>query len=186
MRYIRRNEWLAYGFLVVVVLAVSLPLYPYRWHTFLHIAGAVVFLGNIIVTAAWMLMAERTRSVNVVHFSAKAVMRADLLFTLPGVLLILMNGLAMVLDRWGGLAAFHELSWISAALALFTASGVIWVGLLIPVQHRMAVFSDPSDYPDSLPSEFFSALRRWYVWGAVAIALPVCSLYLMVTKPTFG
>ena len=50
-------------------------LYPYRWHTFLHIAGAVVFLGNIIVTAAWMLMAERTRSVNVIHFSAKAVIR---------------------------------------------------------------------------------------------------------------
>ena len=110
MRYIGRNEWLVYGFLVLIVVAASLPLYPYRWHTFLHISGAVVFLGNIVVTAAWMLMAERTRSVNVIHFSAKAVMRADLLFTLPGVLLILMNGLAMVLDRWGGFAAFHELS----------------------------------------------------------------------------
>ena len=42
MRYIHRNEWLAYGFLVVAALAVSLPLFPYRWHTFLHIAGAVV------------------------------------------------------------------------------------------------------------------------------------------------
>ena len=94
MRYIHRNEWLAYGFLVVVALAVSLPLFPYRWHTFLHIAGAVVFLGNIIVTAAWMLMAERTRSVHVIHFSAKAVIRADLLFTLPGVFLVLMNGSA--------------------------------------------------------------------------------------------
>ena len=102
MRYIHRNEWLAYGFLVVAALAVSLPLFPYRWHTFLHIAGAVVFLGNIIVTAAWMLMAERTRSVHVIHFSAKAVIRADLLFTLPGVFLVLMNGSAMVLDRWGG------------------------------------------------------------------------------------
>ena len=91
MRYIHRNEWLAYGFLVVAVLAVSLPLplFPYRWHTFLHIAGAVVFLGNIIVTAAWMLMAERTRSVNVIHFSAKAVIRADLLFTLATIRILL-------------------------------------------------------------------------------------------------
>ena len=71
MRYINLIEWLAYGLLVVAAVAVSLPLFPYRWHTFLHIAGAVVFLGNIIVTAAWMLMAERTRSVNVIHFSAK-------------------------------------------------------------------------------------------------------------------
>ena len=81
MKYIHRNEWLIYGLLVVAVVAVSLPLYPYRWHTFMHITGAVVFLGNIIVTAAWMLMAERTRSNNVIHFSAKSVIRADLLFT---------------------------------------------------------------------------------------------------------
>ena len=77
--------------------------YPYPCS---RIDGAVVFLGNIIVTAAWMLMAERTRSVNVIHFSAKAVIRADLLFTLPGVLLVLMDGFAMVIDRWGGGARY--------------------------------------------------------------------------------
>ena len=186
MKYIHRNEWLIYGLLVVAVVAVSLPLYPYRWHTFMHITGAVVFLGNIIVTAAWMLMAERTRSNNVIHFSAKAVIRADLLFTLPGVLLIVINGFVMVVSGWGGWDAFHELSWISLALALFIASGVIWMGVLIPVQHRMAVYSEPSDYPDSLPSQFFSALHKWYFWGAIAIALPLVSLYLMVNKPAFS
>ncbi len=186
MQYIHRIEWLAYALLIIVVLAVSLPLFPYRWHTFLHIAGAVVFLGNIIVTGAWMMMAERTRNINVIHFSAKAVMRADLLFTLPGVLLVLVNGLVMVFDAWGGREVIYQLSWISAALWIFTASGAIWVAILIPAQHRMVVFSDPSAHPDTLPSQFASALRRWYVWGAIAIALPLCSLYLMVTKPTFG
>lgn len=186
MRYIHRNEWLVYGLLAVAVLVVSLPLYPYRWHMFLHIAGVVVFLGNIIVTAAWMLMAERTRSLMVIHFSAKAVIRADLLFTLPGVLLILMNGFAMVFANWGGQRAFQELSWITVALALFTASGILWLGVLIPVQHRMAVFSDPSDYMDSPAPQFFSALHKWYFWGGVATALPILSLYLMVNKPDFG
>lgn len=99
MQYIHRYEWLAYGFLAIVALAVSLPLFPYRWHIFLHIGGAAVFLGNIIVTGAWMLMAKRTRNVNVIHFPTKAVIRADLLFTLPGVLLVLINGLVMVFDR---------------------------------------------------------------------------------------
>ena len=186
MRYLHRNEWIAYGFLVAAVLAVSLPLYPYRWHIFLHITGAVVFLGNIVVTAAWMLMAERTRSISVIHFSAKAVLRADFLFTLPGVLLIVMNGLAMVFAAWGGRETLYSLSWISAALALFTASGVIWLSVLIPVQHRMVVFSDPAEYPDSLPSQFFSALHKWYFWGGLAIVLPIGSLYLMVNKPAFG
>ena len=186
MRYLHRNEWIAYGLLVAAVLAVSLPLYPYRWHMFLHISGAVVFLGNIVVTAAWMLMAERTRSISVIHFSAKAVVRADFLFTLPGVLLILVNGLVMVFAVWGGRDTLYSLSWISSALALFTASGVIWLSVLIPVQHRMVVFSDPAEYPDSLPRQFFSALHKWYLWGGLAIALPIGSLYLMVNKPAFG
>lgn len=186
MRYIHRNEWLAYAVLVIAAIAVSLPLYPYRWHTFLHIAGAVVFLGNIIVTAAWMVMAERTRNLPVIHFSAKAVIRADLLFTLPGVLLIIMNGLAMVFAAWGGREAIYQLTWISVALGLFTASGVIWVGILIPVQHRMAVLSDPTHYSDSPPPQFFTAVHRWYFWGGLATALPICSLYLMVTKPSFS
>ena len=114
------------------------------------------------------------------------MIRADFLFTLPGVLLLVINGLVMVVARWGGWDAFHQISWITIALALFIASGVIWLGVLIPVQHRMAVFSDPSAYPDSLPSQFFSAIHRWYFWGGLAIALPLCSLYLMVHKPAFG
>ncbi len=186
MGYIQRNEWFFYGLLVAMAVAASLPIYPYKWHTFLHIAGAVVFLGNIIVTGAWMLMAERTRSISVIHFSAKAVIRADLLFTLPGVLLILMNGFVMVFSAWGGWSAFHEITWIAAALGLFTLSGIIWVGMLIPVQHRMVVLSDPSAYPDALPKRFYSSLRSWYIWGGIAIVLPLISLYLMVNKPVFG
>ena len=139
MGYIHRNEWFFYGLLVVAAVVASLPLYSYRWHTLMHIAGAVVFLGNIIVTGAWMLMAERTRSINVIHFSGKAVIRADFLFALPGVLLILMNGFAMVFSGWGGWSAFHPITWITVALALFILSGIIWVGVLIPVQHQMVV-----------------------------------------------
>ena len=48
-----------------------------------------------------MLLAERARSVNVLRLSAKAVIRADLLFTLPGVLLVLINGLVMVFRPLG-------------------------------------------------------------------------------------
>ena len=121
MGYISRNEWFFYGLLVVAAVVASLPLYSYRWHTLLHITGAVIFLGNIIVTGAWMLMAERARSISTIHFSAKTVIRADFLFTLPGVLLILMNGFAMVFSGWGGWSAFHPITWITVALGLFTS-----------------------------------------------------------------
>ena len=127
--------------------------------------GAVIFLGNIIVTGAWMLMAERTRSPGVIHFSAKAVIRADFLFTLPGVLLVLLNGLFMASAGWG--EVFHDVSWISVALALFTMSGIIWVGALLRLQHRMAVLSARPGDADSLSPQFYSALYKWYfrlVW----------------------
>ena len=59
VRYLHRNEWFGYGVLTGAAVVASLPLFPYQWHVFLHIAGAVVFLGNIIVTGVWMLLAER-------------------------------------------------------------------------------------------------------------------------------
>ena len=142
------------------------------------------FLGNIIVTGAWMLMAERTRIFKVINFSAKAVIRADFLFTLPGVLLVLINGLIMAYTRWGG--AFRGFDWISVAVALFSISGIIWVGFLLPLQHRMVVLSARPAEANSLPPEFYSALHRWYFWGLIAILLPLGSLYLMVAKPSFG
>ena len=184
MTFVHRNEWIVYGLLAVAAVAVSLPLYPYRWHLFLHIGGAVIFLGNIIVTGAWMLMAERTQSPSVLHFSAKAVIRADFLFTLPGVLLVLLNGLFMASARWGGV--FHDVTWVTVALALFTMSGIIWVGALLGLQHRMAVLSAPSGNADSLSPQFYFTLHKWYFWGALATILPLGSLYLMVVKPAFG
>ena len=184
MTFIHRYEWTAYALLSIAAVVVSLPPFPHGWHLFLHIAGAVIFLGNIIVTGAWMLMAERTRIPGVMHFSAKAVIRADFLFTLPGVLLVLVNGLVMAYARWGG--AFRGFDWISIAVALFALSGVIWVGLLLRLQHQMVVLSEHPDEAGSLPPQFYSALHQWYFWGLVATLLPLASLYLMVAKPSFG
>ena len=107
MTFIHRYEWIAYGLLAIAAVVVSLPPFPYGWHLFLHIAGAVIFLGNIIVTGAWMLMAERTNISRFIHFSAKAVIRADFLFTLPGVLLVLISGLIWLTHDGAG--AFSRL-----------------------------------------------------------------------------
>ena len=136
MTFIHRYEWIAYGLLAIAAVVVSLPPFPYGWHLFLHIAGAVIFLGNIIVTGAWMLMAERTNISRVIHFSAKAVIRADFLFTLPGVLLVLINGLIMAYARWGaerfatltGLASLWPSSRYleSFGLGLYSACNTVW------------------------------------------------------------
>ena len=186
MGYIHRNEWLVYGLLVAAAVAVSLPLYPYKWHTFLHIAGAVVFLGNIIVTAAWMLMAERTRSINVIHFSAKAVIRADLLFTLPGVRV---DSNERVCHGDCRLGRVGRVSRILLDICRPGAVYCVWRhmgGSAHPRPTPHGRIFRPIGLPRFAAVAVFSALHKWYFWGAIAIALPLVSLFLMVNKPDFS
>ena len=168
----------------VAAVVASLPLYSYEWHLMLHIFGAVIFLGNFIVSAMWMALAERTRESSVVHFASKSVGWADQVFTGPGVVLVLLNGMALAADRWGGWGSFHETGWITAGLLLFAASGLVWVGFLQRYQSTLGRLSKEAvDTGAGLSDEFFGALHMWYFWGIVAIILPLVSLALMVFKP---
>ncbi|MDA1215646.1 MAG: DUF2269 family protein, partial [Chloroflexi bacterium] len=128
---------------------------------------------------------ERNGEMSVLQFASRAVRKADLLFTGPGVILVLGNGLALAADAWGGWSGLHRNAWISLALGLFAASGVVWVAFLLRYQSAMGELSNAGVGPDGgLPIEFFEVLHKWYVWGTVATVLPLVSLYLMVVKPT--
>jgi len=183
----RSTKWLMGLIALQVLILVPLVLgreyrlfLPYNWHKLLHIVGAVLFLGNIIVTGLWMASAERTGGTGVLKFGAHAVNWMDVFFTAPGVILILVNGLPLA-SQWGGIT---RVPWILTALLLFVLSGVVWIGLLVPDQNRMIRLSDPVSPDESLPPAFFRCLHRWYVWGVVATVLPLISLFLMVLKPT--
>jgi len=180
------SKWLL-GEIVLIGVAITLfniagqpQFLPYEWHKLLHIAGAILFLGNIIVTAVWMVLAEQTRNPATLHFAAKAVNWADVFFTAPAILLLLVNGQIMANAAWNGLSA----SWIVAALGLFVLSGVIWAGFLLRFQHRLIQLSAQPAQPDTpLPAAFYGVLHRWYIAGIIATISPLVSLVLMVVKP---
>jgi uncharacterized membrane protein len=181
------TKWLIAEIAVISVVLTLLgfagypSLLPYEWHKLLHIFGAVIFLGNIIVTGVWMFLAERNRERATLHFASEVVNWADVLFTAPGVLLVLVNGLIMV-TRWGGIGT----SWVAVGLGLFTLSGIVWVGFLLRYQNRLIqLSSNPVVSGEQLPEAFFQTLHRWYFWGIVATILPLISLVLMVVKPRF-
>ena len=181
------TKWLI-GEIAITVFVLTLlgitnyaPLFPYAVHKVLHIFGAVIFLGNIIVTGVWMFLAERAQEVATLRFASKVVNWADVLFTAPGVLLLLANGLILA-TTWGGILG---VSWITVALVLFTLSGVVWAGFLIPDQNRLIRLSANAQAGETLPKEYFQALHRWYFWGIVATVLPLISLGFMVIKPKF-
>jgi len=147
-------------------------------HLLLHILGAILLSGNIIVTAAWVLMAERTRDATVLRFAVRAANWADAFFTVPGVFLLVANG-DILARQWGGV---FQTGWLALSLAVFAVGGIIWMGLLIRYQQRLIVLSEPS-WGEGLSPEFFTTLHQWYLGGTAATLLPLISLGLMVWKP---
>ena len=58
-----------------------------------HLLGAVMFVGNIVVTGWWKAMADRTRDARIVAFAQRQVTLTDWVFTLGGVVLVAVGGL---------------------------------------------------------------------------------------------
>jgi uncharacterized membrane protein len=168
--------------IIAVSVVLSLPFYSYEWNLFMHIFGAIVFMGNIIVTAVWMTLAKRSGNPDNLKFASKAVITTDIYFTTPGFVLLLLNG-GILSTAW---FKSGQASWIWVALGLFTISGIAWFGFLIPIQRRLARLADAEPNVDGdVPAEFYAWLKKWYRWGGIATLLPLASLVIMVLKPTF-
>ncbi|MGH8119665.1 MAG: DUF2269 family protein [Gammaproteobacteria bacterium] len=71
----------------------------------LHILGAVIFLGNIIVTGWWKVMADRTKNPKVIAFAQRQVTMTDFVFTAGGAAIILTRyvGVSRLVARWSAL-----------------------------------------------------------------------------------
>ena len=159
---------------------VPLPNAAHMSLLFLHVVGAIIFMGNIVVSAMWMAHATKTRNTHVLHFATRSIARADWLFTLPGIVLLLGPGLFM-LGRFGG---FPGKAWVELALTFFILSVVIWVSVLIRLQKRMIDMTTVAATSNSeLDDSFYRVVKRWSMWGGIATLLPFASLVLMVFKP---
>ncbi len=180
----KSTKWLIWeiGAVLLVVVILGLLRHPlifsYQWHKLLHILGAILLVGNIVITGMWMFMAERTNNSEVMRFAVGVVNWADVFFTVPGIFLLITNG-DILSEQWGGV--FH-VSWIVASLVLFVFSGIVWIGLLLRYQNSLITLSESMHSVKDSP-EFFNFLHKWYFWGAIATVLPLISLVLMFLKP---
>ena len=143
----------------------------------LHILGVVIFLGNVIVTAVWKVLADRTHDPAIVGYAQRLVTLTDVAFTATGAALIAVSGGAIA-DDFGGVSGEP---WLMSGVVLFIASGVIWVSVLIPIQVLQSRLTRTFD--DGIPNRYWRLARLWYVFGGLAAALPLVNIYLMVAKP---
>jgi len=149
----------------------------FPWLKLLHVAGVVLFLGNIVTGLFWHAHAARTRDPRLLAHAMDGIIRADRLFTLPGVLVILASGVGAAM-----VAGYPLLrtGWIAWSILLFSASGVAFAARVAPLQRRLLALASAEIFD-------WAGYRRvalsWEAWGAFAAITPVAALVLMVVKP---
>lgn len=144
----------------------------------LHIVGVVMFVGNITVTGWWKVMADRTRDPRIVAFAQRQVTLTDWVFTLGGVLLVLLGG--PVNAAWHGMD--QTVGWMAVGNALFATSGAIWVVVLIPLQIKLARMARRFATAEAIPDAYWPLARIWLWFGVLATVLPLAVIPLMVAK----
>jgi uncharacterized membrane protein len=145
-----------------------------------HIIGAVMMLGNIMVTAVWKSMADRTKNPQIIAFAQRLVTLTDFAFTLPGAVMLLAAGdyIAYVLmdDSW-------SIGWIFWGRILFIISGLLWVLVLVPVQIKQAKLASAFADGSPIPEQYWKLNRIWMSVGSMAVLLPLIVVAIMVLKP---
>ena len=146
----------------------------------IHIFGVILLMGNIIVTAWWKFMADKTKDPKVIKFAQRQVTLTDFVFTAPGALLAILAGDSM---SYGFMTNTWDIQWLTWGRCLFIASGVIWITILIPTQIKQARIANNLSAEKSIPNEYWQLSKRWNIFGAIAVILPLINIYWMVFKP---
>ncbi|PZD94846.1 hypothetical protein DNH61_15800 [Paenibacillus sambharensis] len=148
------------------------------WLT-LHVLGAILFIGNIIITAFWKVSADWSGNPHIIVVAARSVLRADLFFTLPGISLLLLSGHMMIEEQGYSL---WQWSWLSASYLMFLISGILWLTILLPAQRKMLQLAQHSRTSGAVCDDYRRTSRRWNIAGTIATVLPLLVLLLMVVK----
>ncbi len=146
-----------------------------------HVVSVIVFLGNITTGLFWAAHAHKTRDFRLIGSTFEGIVRSDRWFTIPGVVGIVVAGVAMAIE---GNIPIWSTGWILWPVVLFVISGIafgIWVA---PLQNKIVKMVRDTQSADDSWDAYHRLYRRWEIWGLVAILTPAAALVIMVLKPS--
>jgi uncharacterized membrane protein len=139
----------------------------------LHIAAAVLMLGNVTVTGVWATFYFRWRKDADFRLAARAILWTDLIFTFLGGAALTITGILMA--RQAGMPILAT-PWIRRSALLLSISTLLWLTILLPDQWRMERLDRSRD-------EFLKAVfTRWSVVGWGSTVLLFVAMWSMVLK----
>ena len=145
----------------------------------LHLLGVVLLIGNVTVTSIWKLYADATRDPVIIAFAQRLVTITDWFFTFWGVLLLVIGGYGAA---WVGELDVLRDDWIMWSEVMFAAAGMIWLGVLVPVQIRQARMTKGFAKGGTIPSSYWRLGRIWIGAGLVATVPLIVAMWLMLRK----
>jgi uncharacterized membrane protein len=146
----------------------------------LHIASVVLFLGNITTGLFWAGHAHRTRDFRLIASTFEGIIRSDRLFTLPGVVGILVAGIAAAID---GHLPILGTGWILWSVILFVISGLAFGFRVAPLQRQIVRIAHTSDASEQAWDSYTKVYKSWERWGLLALITPAAAVAIMVLKP---
>lgn len=139
----------------------------------LHVCAAVLWLGNFAVTGIWALRAVAERNAELRGFAAREILFTDAVFTLCFGSAVVVTGL--LLARTEHVAVLQTL-WTRTALEIVAAAGVLWMGVLLPLEVKMYRAARAG----------LAIAKAFAYWNAVGWTLTLALfsvIYLMIARP---
>lgn len=139
----------------------------------LHVTGAVLLIGNVIVTGFWATFLYRTRAEVPFRPVARAIMWADVGFTLTGGVMLTISGILLATRLQ---LRVMENPWLLKGIVALGAATLVWLAVLLPYQFRL----------ERTSVEDRARLRRlflgWSLVGWADTALLLYGLWAMVAR----
>ncbi len=145
-----------------------------------HLLAVVAFLGNITTGLFWMKWAYKSKNTGYMQHAVSGIITSDKLFTVPGVIILTLGGIAAAIN--GGLPLLST-GWIFWSLILFSLSGLFFAVKVAPLQKKMKKYLEISSSENNYQQQHFTGImKQWEFWGALALLTPLISFFMMVLK----
>lgn len=145
-----------------------------------HVLAVVVFLGNVTVGVFWKAFADRTGNAAVMAHTIDGIIRADRIFTIPGVIVLALAGVATALV---GHYSILGTGWILWGIGLFVVSGIAF-GPLARAQRALLTVAQTGLQTADQRQQYEALSGQWNLYGTIATIAPLLALIVMVIKPS--
>ena len=145
----------------------------------LHIISSTILFGTGIGIAFFMLRSHFTNNHHEKLYAARNTVLADMIFTLPAVIVQPLTGMWLV---WQGGYGWMDL-WLVVTYVIYIIAGLCWLPVVwIQIQLKNMLVESVANGTE-LPKRYHKLFKIWFLLGWPAFAGLVVVFFLMVAKP---